>query len=374
MNAVTQLLQDLVARPSINPAFVDDPAVSGEERVAELLIDRARQAGLDIRRQAVLPGRKNLLVRLSPAGKVQRRIILAPHMDVVPAEANQFKPVIKNGRLHGRGACDTKGSMSSFFQSLCDVAKSGRRPQHTEILFVGLVDEECNQAGSRKFSQAGPKGDLAIAGEPTMLQTVTAHKGDLWWRLTAQGKAAHGATPHLGKNAIHTMARVVDVLETEYAKLLRQRSHPLLGSPTCNVGVIRGGTQPNIVPEQAWIDIDRRTLPGETATGVWREIRTLLNRHGLKIDHTDLKGVDSPALETDPQLPLVQEFLRASRRRKTLGVHYFTDAAPITSGGTPAIVFGPGNIAQAHTTDEWLDLKQLDQAVAIVTRFLRAQP
>ena len=167
---------------------------------------------------------------------------------------------------------------------------------------------------------------------------------------------------------------MVDVLETEYAKLLRQRSHPLLGSPTCNVGVIRGGTQPNIVPEQAWIDIDRRTLPGETATGVWREIRTLLNRHGLKTDHTDLKGVDSPALETDPQLPLVQEFLRASRRRKTLGVHYFTDAAPITSGGTPAIVFGPGNIAQAHTADEWLDLKQLDQAVAIVTRFLRAQP
>ena len=105
MNDVTQLLRDLVARPSINPAFVDDPAVSGEERVAELLIDRARQAGLDIRRQAVLPGRKNLLVRLAPAGKVQRRIILAPHMDVVPAEAKQFKPVIKNGRLHGRGAC-----------------------------------------------------------------------------------------------------------------------------------------------------------------------------------------------------------------------------------------------------------------------------
>ena len=137
---------------------------------------------------------------------------------------------------------------------------------------------------------------------------------------------------------------------------------------------MRGGTQPNIVPESAWIDIDRRTLPGETATGIWREIRTLLKRHGLKVDYTDLKGVDSPALETDPNLPLVQEFLRASRRRKTLGVHYFTDAAPIASGGTPAIVFGPGNIAQAHTADEWLDLKQLDQATAIVTRFLRAQP
>ena len=374
MNAVTKLLRELVARPSINPAFVDDPAVSGEERVAELLIDRARQAGLDFRRQPVLPGRKNLLVRLTPSGKAQRRIILAPHMDVVPAEANQFKPVIKNGRLHGRGACDTKGSMSAFFQSLCDVAKSGRRPQQTEILFVGLVDEECNQAGSRKFAQAGPKGDLAVAGEPTLLQTVTAHKGDLWWRLHAQGKAAHGATPHLGKNAVHTMARVVDVLETEYAKQLRLQSHPLLGSPTCNVGVMHGGTQPNIVPDDAWIDIDRRTLPGETAAGVWREIRTLLKKHGLKATYTALKGVDSPALETDPNLPIVQEFLRSSRRRKTLGVHYFTDAAPIASGGTPAIVFGPGNIAQAHTADEWLDLKQLDQATAIVTRFLRVQP
>ena len=374
MNAVTKLLHDLVAIPSVNPAFVGDANTPGEEPVAQCLIDRARPLGLDISRQAVLPGRKNLIVRLKPAGKIQRRILLAPHLDVVPAEDRQFRPVIKNNRLHARGACDTKGSVAAFFHSLSELAKQKNRPRHTEIIFVGLVDEECNQAGSRAFGQSKLKADLAIAGEPTLLKVVTAHKGDLWWQLETKGKAAHGAKPKLGRNAVHAMARVVDLLETKYAAQLKRKRHPLLGSPTINVGVMRGGTQPNVVPEQCTIDIDRRTLPGETAAIVRREINALLKSHKLKVAISDLKGVGSLPLETDPQLPLVAEFMRAARCQKARGVDYFTDASPIAAGGTPAIVFGPGNIAQAHTDDEWLDLRQLDGAVAILTRFLKSQP
>jgi acetylornithine deacetylase/succinyl-diaminopimelate desuccinylase-like protein len=375
MNAVTKLLRDLVAIPSINPAFAPgDKQRTGEEPVARHLIAIAKRHGLDISRQPVLPGRRNTLITLRPAGKVQRRILLAPHLDVVPAEDRQFKPFIKNNRLHGRGACDTKGSVAAYFHTLCQLAKQKQRPQHTEITFVGLVDEECNQAGSRVFGQSNLKADLAIIGEPTMLRVVTAHKGDLWWRLETKGKAAHGAKPELGRNAVHAMSRVVDLLETQYAAQLKKRRHPLLGSPTINVGVMRGGTQPNVVPDHCTIDIDRRTLPGETATTVRREINAILKPSRLKVAISDIKGVDSLPLETDPNLPLVRQFMRAARCNKPRGVDFFTDASPIAVGGTPAIVFGPGNIAQAHTDDEWLDLKQLDGAVAILTRFLQSQP
>jgi len=376
LSSVTKLLRDLVALPSVNPAFwPDDPERTGEERVATYLADLARKQGLEVSRQAVLPGRKNLLVRLKPSGKVGRRIILSPHLDVVPAEDKQFTPLVKNGRLHGRGSCDTKGSVAAFFHALLELSKDKNRPNETEILFVGLVDEEHCQSGSRVFGERGPKGDLAIAGEPTQLQVVTAHKGNLWLCLETRGKAAHGATPHLGKSAIHAMARITDLLLTEYVEQLKRRDHPLLGHPSINVGIIKGGSQTNVVPERCSIEVDRRTIPGETEASVLAEIHRLLKKHRLpSTTIVESRGVPCLSLETDPNLPAVQQFLKAAKRRKSHGVDYFTDASPIAMGGTPAIVFGPGDIAQAHSADEWVDLKQLDQAADVTLRFLREQP
>ena len=375
---VVKLLRELVARPSVNPSLLPDrPDLSGEERVAEFLSDLAVKRGLSVSRQAVLPGRRNLLVRLLPTGKVKHRILLAPHMDVVPAEEKHFRPCISKNRLHGRGACDTKGSIASFFQALLDLASDSpkARPAHTEIVFAGLVDEEWCQAGSRRLGERGPKADLAIAGEPTLLQIVTAHKGNLWLRLETRGRAAHGSTPQLGKNAVLPMARISEVLLTEYADQLSELRHPLLGSPTINLGLIHGGTQPNVVPPSCFIELDRRTLPGETEASVLSEMHALLKKHGLpRPAITESRGVPCPPLDTNPDLPLVHQFLRTAKRRKPRGVPYFTDASPIAMGGTPAIVFGPGDIAQAHVADEYLDLDQLTQAHAIVLNFLKNQP
>ena len=373
--ASVRLLQDLIALPSVNPAFFSDPQLHGEHRVAAFLESAARRQGLDVESQAVVPGRSNLLVRLSPRGEVRHRVLLAPHMDTVgePAYALQLTPVVRDGRIYGRGACDTKGSVAAFFQSLLNVAASGPRPNHTEILFVGLIDEENMQLGSRHFAQHGPQGDLAIVGEPTGLEIVTAHKGDVWLRLRTTGRSAHGATPHRGKNAVTAMARIVLALETEYAAELAARpAHPRLGRPTVNVGRIDGGRQPNIVPAECTIDIDRRTLPGETEAGVRREIITLLRRHGLKASYDNLRTSPCEPLETCPDLPLVRSLTRAARRKGTRGVHYFTDAAPLAAGGTPSVVFGPGDIAQAHTEREWLAISQLEKSIQILERFLRA--
>ena len=370
-----RLLQDLIALPSVNPAFFSDPQLHGEHRVAAFLESAARRQGLDVESQAVVPGRSNLLVRLSPRGEVRHRVLLAPHMDTVgePAYALQLTPVVRDGRIYGRGACDTKGSVAAFFQSLLNVAASGPRPNHTEILFVGLIDEENMQLGSRHFAQHGPQGDLAIVGEPTGLEIVTAHKGDVWLRLRTTGRSAHGATPHRGKNAVTAMARIVLALETEYAAELAARpAHPRLGRPTVNVGRIDGGRQPNIVPAECTIDIDRRTLPGETEAGVRREIIALLRRHGLKAAYDNLRTNPCEPLDTCPDLPLVWSLTRAAGRKGTRGVHYFTDAAPLAAGGTPSVVFGPGDIAQAHTEREWLAISQLEKSIQILERFLRA--
>src|SRR5262245_26607363 len=159
-----------------------------------------------------------------------------------------FNQRTDGGRLHGRGACDTKGSVAAMFSALVGLAKNGPAPKETEVVFVGLIDEENAQEGSRVLARSDLKGDLAIVGEPTELKVVTAHKGDMWLKLVTTGKAAHGARPELGKNAVHAMARVINVLETDYARELSKRKHPILGSPTINVGMVRGGTQPNIVP------------------------------------------------------------------------------------------------------------------------------
>jgi len=244
-----KLLRELTALPSVNPAFLpENHPHAGEQRMVDFLAATAAQAGLDIELQPVLPGRANLLARLSPREKTRSRIVLAPHLDTVSAAENLFTPRKKDGRLFGRGACDTKGSVAAMMMALCDLARQPSRPAQTEVLFAGLVDEENGQAGSRALAGSRLRADLAIVGEPTRLQAVTAHKGDLWMIIRTRGLSAHGAQPELGRNAVHAMARVVDLLETKYAAQLRRCRHPLLGRPTINVGSIRGGTQANIVP------------------------------------------------------------------------------------------------------------------------------
>ena len=381
MTRTEKLLAALIALPSVNPAFAPGAGSSGrqdnlygEAKVAGFLATVAAQAGLDIEFQNVLPGRSNLIARLRPPNPIRRTILLAPHLDTVVAEDSQFKPRWKNGRLYGRGASDTKGSVAAMLTALCELAETKSRPRETEIVFAGLIDEENAQAGSRALATSGFKADLAIVGEPTRLQVVTAHKGSLWLQLATHGRAAHGAMPHLGKNAIHEMARIVDILETDYAARLRRRKHKLLGAATVNVGTIAGGTQPNIVPDGCAISVDRRMLPGETAAGVYREIAALLKSKKLSATISSTQLVPALPMETNNKLPLVQAFLRGTGQKKPAGVDYFCDAAVLSAAGIPSVVFGPGNIAQAHTADEWISLAELERGKNLLLKFLKSLP
>ena len=193
------------------------------------------------------------------------------------------------------------------------------------------------------LAQKGPKGDLALAGEPTGLQVVTAHKGNLWLQLKTKGKSAHGSTPQHGRNAIEAMTPVLEFLFGEYPNDLKSRTHPLLGSPTLSVGKIRGGSQPSVVPNECVVDLDRRTIPGETEASVRKELIEAFKERSIPLpEFSKSRSVPCPPLDTDPNLPFCQSFLRAANKRKPRGVPYFTDASPIAMGGTPALVFGPG--------------------------------
>lgn len=371
MTQPDKLLRELIALPSVNPAFLPDgDPRGGERRVAEFLAAVSARAGLDVDLHKVLPGRSNFIARLTPGGTPLQRVVLAPHMDTVPPVAEeQLTPLRENDRLIGRGACDTKGSISAMLSALIQLAHDKRRPSKTEILFVGLIDEENAQAGSRAFAASGLKADLAIVGEPTRNQVVTAHKGSLWLQFETRGKAAHGARPELGVNAVHEMARIVDILQTDYAKMLRGRKHRLLGHPTISVGSINGGTQPNIVPAKCVASADRRLLPGETETTVFAEVQALLRKGGLTATLGCAKNPGLP-MEADLRLPLLQQFLKSTRQAKPVGVDYFCDASVLSHGGIPSVVFGPGDIAQAHTSNEWVSIRSLEQATKMLHQFL----
>jgi acetylornithine deacetylase/succinyl-diaminopimelate desuccinylase-like protein len=381
MTRTEKLLAELIALPSVNPAFAPASGASaraarqiyGEKYVADFLAATAARAGLDIEFQKVLPGRSNVIARLRPKNKIRQTILLAPHLDTVGADVTKFIPQRKNGRLHGRGACDTKGSVAAMLSALCELANSKSRPLETEIIFAGLIDEEHAQAGSRALAEK-LRAALAIVGEPTGCRVVTAHKGSLWLQLETRGRAAHGATPQLGKNAVLEMARIVEVLETEYAAQLRKRKHPLLGAATANVGTICGGTQPNIVPDSCAISVDRRTLPGETEKSVIREITARLQAKKLSAKISSAKLAPARPLETDARLPLVRSFLRSVKQARPAGVDYFCDASVLSAGGIPSVVFGPGDIAQAHTADEWISLAQLERAKDLLVGFFRMLP
>jgi acetylornithine deacetylase/succinyl-diaminopimelate desuccinylase-like protein len=394
MTRTEKLLAELIALPSVNPAFLPPRHPNaGEKRGADFLATIAATAGLEVEFQNVFGvrghvralesgdvspqsqiERRNIIARLLPRNKIKQTILLAPHLDTVGADGTKFIPQRRNGRLYGRGACDTKGSVAAMLSALCELADARSRPLETEIVFAGLIDEEHAQAGSRALTKSRFKADMAIVGEPTKLQVVTAHKGSLWLELETRGKAAHGAMPQFGKNAVHEMARIVDLLETDYAARLRKRRHPLLGTATVNVGTISGGLQPNIVPDCCKITVDRRTLPGETDAGVQREIAAFLRARKLSAKISSAKLAPALALETDHRLPLVRQFMRSVGQSKPLGVQFFCDAAILSAGGILSVVFGPGDLAQAHTADEWISLNELERGKDLILKFLKSLP
>ncbi|MEM1084795.1 MAG: M20 family metallopeptidase [Verrucomicrobiota bacterium] len=369
--SVTDLLQQLVRIPSVNPDNSPGTDRTGEAEIAGFLTDWLKELGAAAELDEVRPGRPNLIARFAPLDG-RPRILLGPHLDTVGVGGMTIDPFgaeIRDGRLWGRGASDTKGPMAAMLWGLQENAGT-LKDSPVAIDFIGFMGEESCQYGSRKFG-ADHAGDyeFAIVGEPTSLDIVHTTKGSLWATLRSSGRAAHSSQPEQGDNAVMKLARALDMLEQRLVPQLAGFTHPVLGSSTLNIGLFQGGSRPNIVPDQAQAEIDIRITPSLTAAGGGMAL--------LKKCCSDLKldigpADEKPPMETAADHPWIERLREVRPESKTAGAPWFSDASLLSEAGIPSVCLGPGSIDQAHTKDEFIEIKALEEGAAFFSKLIRS--
>lgn len=365
MTSVTDIAAELIRIPSINPDS-ENPGFhrTGEKECAERVLAFLEDMGADASLREVLPDRPNVVARFASKTQNAPRLLFAPHLDTVSVSGMTIPPfdaAVHNGRLWGRGASDTKGPMASMLWALLD-CRDILSSLPVEIWFAGLVGEEAGQFGAKALAEQ-EHFDFVIAGEPTSLQVVHAHKGSCWLHLETRGHAVHASRPEAGDNAIYKMASAIDTLRSMAAPLLAQKTDPLLGASTLSVGTIRGGSKVNIVPDFCEAHVDIRTIPGVDPSFI-----TAILKEAVPDISVTLRR--SEPLFTDPSNPFIQRL--QSQGAGVTGAPWFCDAAVFASKGCPAVAIGPGSIDQAHTADEFISIRDLEEGAAFFSRFIRS--
>ncbi len=369
MNAprsATELCQALVRIPSVNPAGQPGTEHVGEQRCADHVAQFLRGLGAEVTLREVLPSRPNVVARFPPDRPGKPRLLLAPHLDTVSVAGMTIDPFgaeLRDEKLWGRGASDTKGSMAAMLWALRERRGQLAGLSH-EIWFAGLAGEEAGQQGAIALA-AEERFAFVIAGEPTGLDVVHLHKGCTRLRLVARGLAVHAAHPELGDNAIDKMTVALRWLREVLKPELAACTHPMLGRATGSVGTIAGGSKTNIVPDFCEATIDLRTVPGAGMETLLGSLTARLQSHvpGLEVEATH-----AAALNTDPAHPLIAKL--ATLGARPIGAPWFCDAAVFARQGVPAIALGPGSIEQAHTKDEWIAVADLEKGAQFFAQFL----
>lgn len=365
------LLRQLIRIPSVNPDSAPGQGATGESACAERVGVLLELLGAEVTFEEVLPGRPNVIGRF-PGSESQPGLLFAPHLDTVSVAGMTIDPFageVSGGRIHGRGASDTKGTMAAMLWALHEMRDDlGTLP--VRVAFVGLMGEEAGQPGSIHFARHhGNEFSFAVVGEPTSLEVVHAHKGCLWHRLSTKGISCHGSTPERGENAIRKLLPVLEALLEHLEEKLPEFADPVLGCPTVSLGTLHGGSSPNIVPATCEAFLDMRETPGlYDAGGSAKLIHDFLEERGW----TDLVSVesrgDSKPLLTDPETDGVQRLLSIGSRLTT--APWYCDAGRLAEGGIASVACGPGSIAQAHTKDEYLAVVDLEAGCEFYRRFL----
>jgi acetylornithine deacetylase len=347
------LLGELVAIDSVNPGYSEGGV--GEGAIAAFVAGWLERAGLEVRVEEVAPGRPNVVAR-APGRGGGRTLLLNGHVDTV-GHAGMTEPLVprvEGGRLYGRGACDMKAGLAAIMLAGAHAARA--RPAG-DVVVAAVVDEELTSLGSEAVAGT-VAADGAVVAEPTELAIGIAHRGFVWLEAETAGRAAHGSRPDLGEDAIVAMAAVVAGIGRLDLALRNGTAHPLVGTASMHASTIAGGGEWSTYPDRCRLDVERRTLPGETPAQVADELRALLPESGS----VRVAFVREP-LETSAGEPVV-EALRRAAGTELVGLPFWTDAALFAAAGVPSVVFGPGG-GGLHELVEWADLDQLDRAVAV---------
>jgi acetylornithine deacetylase/succinyl-diaminopimelate desuccinylase-like protein len=372
-----EILRELVARPSVHPLASDDASIVGEQRVAKYLGEALDTMGFDVAWDEFVPGRPNVIGRCGP-DRPKHTLLLESHLDTVGVAGMKrppFELMIDKGRAYGRGACDTKGPMAAALWALAETM-----PILTEagvsVIYAGAMGEEKGNEGALRLVEQGVTADEAVVLEPTDLNVVHTHKGALWFEVKVEGVPGHGSDPDRGLSAIEGMERVMELLR----RLTREAAETVppspMGRPTLNIGVIRGGEELNIIPGACSIQVDRRTVPGEDNAAIADSIRAgldALQEKGCFESWTFRMIKDAHPYRTGEDAPLVKRLheacLTEAAASRVAGAAWYSDAGPLSEVCDQTVVFGPGSIKQAHTSDEYIELEQLAAGAHILKAF-----
>ena len=368
---LTERLRALVRIPSENPP--------GEESaVAAAVRWQCEELGLDVTEHAFEPGRPSVVARYGSGPPV---VGFCSHIDVVPAGDHSlwahepYGAEIEDGRMHGRGSSDAKGPVAAALEAVAALKQAGIEGS----LELSLVaDEETMGLKGAKplVEESVLTAPHVIVGEPTSLRIVRAQRGPCWFRITTRGVAGHGSAPERGVNAVRHMAAIILHLE----ETLPDITHPIVGGPSINVGTIRGGEKVNIIPASCTVEVDRRTIPGETE----EEVRAQVER-SIELAKREFPDID--ALVEIPIFGRPFEIADGARvlsdvcaavtdaqgaEAEVIGFRGSSDARFFADAGSEVVVCGPGDITVAHTAREYIDLDELHRgAIAYASAFAR---
>ena len=364
------LTRALVRVDSRNPLLV--PNAPGERAVAELLAGVLSDWGFRVDLHDALPGRPNVVARIGKPGG--RTLMFNGHLDVVGVEGMTHAPwdaTEWGDRIYGRGSSDMKSGVAA----MCAAAARVAGEIDGEVIVAAVADEEYESAGTRSLIERGIRADAAIVTEPTTLSIMPAHLGFVWIDVTTHGRAAHGSRWDLGVDAIRHAGLVLSELDRFDAEELPKRRHTLLGRPSVHASLISGGTGMSTYPDKCTIQIERRTIPGESPELVRQEIESVCERAGHKRDdfHADVKVTfaqePSDVAVTAPIVAALEVALRESDEEVRIqGMTAWTDAALLNAAGIPAICFGPGDIGLAHAAEEYVIVEEIERATRVLER------
>jgi acetylornithine deacetylase len=367
-------LSEMVSIVSVNP-FDETPVAGTREReFADWFCARMASLGLDVGTREVVEGRPNVWgTRKGASGG--RSLMLAGHMDTVGVEGYQdaFSGTVENGHVYGRGACDMKAALAAYLEAV-EVLNDAGVSLAGDLIVGGVADEEHLMIGSKDWGANGPHADFGIIGEPTELAVCPAHKGQVCLFVRTYGKAVHSSMPERGENAIVRMAQVIAAFADFDDELRAGKPHPLCGHGRYSPGVIKGGTISSSVPDFCELEIDRRFLPGQTREEIIAQYRARIDPLVEADPHFryEIAGptLDIPALDIAVDAEIVQVLARACETvtGSPARVEAFPGGTDAPNMGFPCVICGPGALAQAHTTNEFVSTAELADATRVYLR------
>ena len=362
---LTTTLKEMVAIKSENP-FKEEPRPGYREKeMGEYLADKMSEIGLEVTSRDVLPDRPNVFGTVKGTGDGPT-LMLAGHMDTARSDGydDAYDVSEKQGLIYGRGACDMKAGIAAYLE-VARLLKESGTTLAGDLIIAGLVDEEFQMIGSQDVGRNGPTADQGIIGEPTDLCVCPSNKGRVSTFFRTFGKAAHSSVPEEGNNAVMHMANVLQVFSDYNETLLAQPSHPLCGHGRFNPGIISGGVQVNMVPDLCVLEVDRRTLPGETKEEIYKEFRERLDSVAEHVENFRYEITEPswliPPNDISLDEPVVQSLIKSYQAINDRITHAtaFVAGSDAPHLGFPTVVCGPGSINQAHSTLEFVSVDQL---------------